>query len=319
MKSFLCAAAVWLAFLAPAGAELAQANAAENAAPSFTRFVEDETGARLQTGVGSYINKDGVRVDLIGAVHIADKAYYERLNARFTRYEVLLYEMVGESFETRKKWKAQGPKGMSKEDKDIQQKETVAGKDLQWLHPMYETMEKALGLTGQVDGIDYTKPNFVHADMTLRQFSAMQHKKNESFFSLWWKSVVVQMEHPEVMPDQPGLVKIMEILCRKDSTTEMKRLAGRMFGNIEGLLSGLESEDGTVILTERNRVALDVLKQQIALGKKNLALFYGAAHLQDMDKRLRAMGFTPVGHEWFNAWSLPPEPKEVSEGNGPQK
>src|SRR5580704_14254 len=111
MKKFLCAGGVCLAFLVSAGAEAPQTNAPEKPSPSFTRFVEDPTGAHLQTGVASYINKDGVRVDLIGAVHIADKAYYDRLNARFTRYEVLLYEMVGESFETRKKWKAQGPSG----------------------------------------------------------------------------------------------------------------------------------------------------------------------------------------------------------------
>src|SRR6267154_1756313 len=103
MKKLLSAGVLWLAFLLPAGAEPQEAKAQEKA--KFTRFVEDETGARLQTGVHSYRNKDGVAVDLIGAIHIADKAYYTKLNARFTRYDAMLYEMVGESFEQRKKWK----------------------------------------------------------------------------------------------------------------------------------------------------------------------------------------------------------------------
>ena len=50
---------------------------------------------------------------------------------------------------------------------------------------------KALGLTGQMNGIDYRRKNFVHADMTARQFAAMQRQKNESFLTLWWRSILV--------------------------------------------------------------------------------------------------------------------------------
>lgn len=316
MKKLLAAGALSLALLIPVRAEVPETKPADKV--TFTRFVEDETGARLQTGVHSYRNKDGVKVDLIGAIHIADKAYYKKLNGRFTRYDAMLYEMVGESFATRQRWKAEAERA-SKEDSETMEKESTASKNLQWLHPLYETMEKSLGLSGQLNGIDYGAPNFVHADMTMRQFTAMQHKKNESFLSLWWKTVVVQMDHPEAAPEQPGLLKIMEILCRKDSTTELKRIMGRMFGSVDNMLSGMESDGGSVIITERNRVALAVLAKQIALGKKNLAIFYGAAHLIDMDQRLRAMGFEEVGSEWFTAWDLPPPPVEAPAGAPVQK
>ena len=33
-------------------------------------------------------------VDLIGAVHIGDIAYYDELNKQFTQYDALLYELV---------------------------------------------------------------------------------------------------------------------------------------------------------------------------------------------------------------------------------
>ena len=33
---------------------------------SFIRLVESDTGSRLQTGIASYTNADGVKVDLIG-------------------------------------------------------------------------------------------------------------------------------------------------------------------------------------------------------------------------------------------------------------
>ena len=35
-----------------------------------------------------------VEVDLIGAVHIGDIAYYQQLNERFKQYDALLYELV---------------------------------------------------------------------------------------------------------------------------------------------------------------------------------------------------------------------------------
>ncbi|RYD33419.1 MAG: hypothetical protein EOP87_11005, partial [Verrucomicrobiaceae bacterium] len=49
------------------------------AEPEFIRVEEDAKAARLQTGVTRY-QKDGAVVDLIGAVHIGDRAYYQDLN-----------------------------------------------------------------------------------------------------------------------------------------------------------------------------------------------------------------------------------------------
>ena len=46
-------------------------------------------------------------------------------------------------------------------------------------------------------------------------------------------------------------------------------------------------EDGSAIITDRNKKALVVLKKEIADGKKKIGIFYGAGHLSDMDKRLR--------------------------------
>lgn len=76
-------------------------------------------------------------------------------------------------------------------------------------------------------------------------------------------------------------------------------------------MTGMESGDGTVIVSERNKVALRVLQQQIKAGKQHLAIFYGAAHLPDMEKRLLAMGFTLQKDEWVTAWDLPPPPPPV--------
>src|SRR5687768_15113098 len=43
----------------------------------FLRFEDDPTGGgTLQTSIVRYANDDGATVDLIGAVHVGDRAYY---------------------------------------------------------------------------------------------------------------------------------------------------------------------------------------------------------------------------------------------------
>jgi hypothetical protein len=55
-----------------------------------------------------------------------------------------------------------------------------------------------------------------------------------------------------------------------------------------------------------------VLDQTIAQGKKNISIFYGAAHLPDMGSRLRERGFTPVQTQWQTAWDLTIRPDQPS-------
>ena len=63
-------------------------------APEFIRVEETETATHLQTAVVRF-TKGEASVELVGAVHIADKKYYEALNQRFEGYEALLFEGIG--------------------------------------------------------------------------------------------------------------------------------------------------------------------------------------------------------------------------------
>ena len=283
-----------IALLLPAACCRLAADERKPDPPDYVRFVEDEKGARLQTAVARFEDGKGATVDLIGAVHIADKAYYDTLNSRFKAYETVLYELVGGEFKDRPK--ASKPDGASR---------------LQWVGWLHETMRNSLALTSQIDGIDYKAKNFVHADMGTGEFFGTQQTKGESFLGLFFKAWTAQMSLAADgdLPDQPGLAKVLEILCRKDSPTELKRLVGREFDQVEKLMAGVEAGGGTVIIGERNRVALEVLDRILAQGRTKIAIFYGAAHLPDMEKRLHSKGFKKRTIEWMTAWDLPPAPK----------
>ncbi|MFN0075320.1 MAG: hypothetical protein ACKVY0_02485 [Prosthecobacter sp.] len=259
----------------------------------FIRFVEEETSDSLQTAVVSYESPQKVKVDLVGAIHIADKAYFDALNIRFKGYEAVLYELVGPAIEERNK-----PEVMKEAQK------------LQWVGQLQAMMKDALKLTGQLEGIDYNAKNFVHADMNMSQFTKTQDQKQESFLTLYLKASQAQKAANEkrgVSSDAAGMVMLLKVLTMKDSSTELKRMIAQEFDSVEDIMAGIESGDGTVLVGERNRVALEVMDQQIASGKKHLAIFYGAAHLADMEQRLLKKGWKRTQINWLKAWDLPRE------------
>jgi len=49
---------------------------------------------------------------------------------------------------------------------------------------------------------------------------------------------------------------------------------------------------------------IEVLQEQMAAGKRKLAIFYGAGHLLDLDQRLIDLKFKRTGHEWLTAWEI---------------
>ncbi len=259
----------------------------------FIRFIEEEKSDSLQTAVVSYESPQKVKVDLVGAIHIADKAYFEALNTRFKSYEAVLYELVGPSIEERKK-----PEVMKEAQK------------LQWVGQLQTMMKDALKLTGQLEGIDYQAKNFVHADMNMSQFTKTQDKKQESFLTLYLKASQAQKAANEkrgVSSDAAGMIMLLKIMTMKDSSTELKRMIAQEFDSVEDIMAGIESGDGTVLVGERNRIALEVMNKEITAGKKRLAIFYGAAHLADMEQRLLKQGFKRTQIEWLKAWDLPKE------------
>ena len=72
------------------------------------RCDENEQPLALETAIVRFRDKSqGLTVDLVGAIHIADKAYYDALNRRFKTYEAVLYELVAREdppYETVDRW-----------------------------------------------------------------------------------------------------------------------------------------------------------------------------------------------------------------------
>lgn len=288
-------------------------------AEGFIRVDEDEKAARLQTAVTRY-EKDGATVDLIGAVHIADKAYYETLTARFVKYEVLLFEMIGgERFAAGKnvvqteRVTAPEPEAASQEElpeiatlpaPEPVEPDTPAPKtqDLSGLHKIYDTVCRYLHLTGQVDSIDYTTPNFVHADLTNDEFFQLQAERGESLIGFALKAA-----KSDDTKKQPDTFKLLRAII-SGSPDLVKLAIVHTLGEGDDQIAAFAGE--SVIITDRNIRCLDVMNREITAGRKNLGIFYGAAHFPDMEKRLLDLGFKRTRQEWLTAWDIPKPAKK---------
>ena len=98
----------------------------------------------LETAVVTYRNDQGARVDLVAAIHVGDRAYFDALNRMFAGYDAVLYEVVK-------------PAGM-----EVPAPGERADNPVSSLQRFIKDM---LGLEFQLDQVDYRAKNFVHADL----------------------------------------------------------------------------------------------------------------------------------------------------------
>lgn len=248
----------------------------------FLRFVDDHHGGgKLETAIATYQNEAGVKVHLVAAVHIADQSYYDGLNKTFKGYDAVLYEMV--------KPRNAAPPRPGEE------------RSTSFITVIQRFMKDTLDLKFQLDQIDYTAPNFVHADLDYETFEKMEEERGESIWTLMLQQMIKQMANPPENQPEIGLPELLNALTSPDRARQLKLLLGRQFGDIEAQMSGF---GGTVLITERNKACFKVLDREIADGKKNLGIFYGAGHMGDMEQRMLARGFHRTGTEWRTAWNL---------------
>jgi hypothetical protein len=103
-------------------------------------------------------------------------------------------------------------------------------------------------------------------------------------------------------------VELLTALFSDDRPRKLKIVMAKQLSETESLLVSFGGENGSVLISERNKIAMKVLKEQLAAGKKKLAIFYGAGHLTDMDRRLRQdFNLQPTEITWLTAWDLRPK------------
>jgi hypothetical protein len=230
-------------------------------------------------------------------VHLADAAYFKTLNERLKTYDAVLYEMVG------------GPHRPDKttpgEDAPPAEEEVGSVRQLQQLAKAF------FGLEYQLDAIDYTAPNFVHADVDWREMETLMKARNETLMTLFTRAM--SLPEDAALPGIPADDAAAEAMMRRlfnavitGDSAGLKRTLAPFLSEAENLIAQLEGEDGTVLVRERNRVVLEKFAElRRERGAGTYAIFYGAGHMPDFEQRLLDEGFTKGETTWLDAWTIP--------------
>lgn len=289
----------------PAAAEKADAKS-----DGFLRVLRDskDRAVAMQTAVVHYVpkkaGKDKLSVDLIGAVHVGDADYYRQLNKLFEQYDAVLYELVA-------------PQGTR-----------VPREGARSSHPvgmLQHGMTGVLDLAYQLNSIDYHQDNLVHADMSPADFSKSMTDRGESLLSMVFRMMGYGLAQQSKTGGSSVDARLLSAMWSKNRPLALKRIMAEQFEDLEGAMGAFDSpQGGSTLITERNKVALDVLRQQIGEGKKKLAIFYGAGHLPDMEKRLEAdFNLRREQTRWLTAWDMhepaDESPKEAAKETSPSK
>lgn len=282
----------------------------------FIRVNRDEKGEpiAMETSIVRLQSKDDdgkkLTVDLVSAVHVGEKSYYDNLNKRFESYDAVLYELVAPEG-------TRIPKGGKKTNGNA-------------LSAVQNGLKDLLELEYQLTGIDYTKKNLVHADMSPEDFAKSMEKRGESMWTILMQMAAAEQARQKTQKPAgkgerywsvalrglaeglfPGVkvnpeeTKLMMALMDRNRALKLRRVLADQFEDMETMMAAFNGPNGSTLITERNKAALEVLKREIGKGHKNIAIFYGGGHMPDFEKRLVEDYDLKRGEvEWLEAWDL---------------
>lgn len=238
--------------------------------------------------------RDLIVVDFVGAVHLGEKQYYDDLNKRFTSYQGVLFELVSD--------------GENLPEMGGQAGESILG-------TVQRVFSDLLGLSFQLDQVNYRANNFIHADLSPAELQDVMITRGESLPQLLMKIFKLSTD-PKLKRDLEsnrykggGLDGVNPLLILLRGPTQEDRIKIRRFiaqGLVgsDAMMKVLHGENGFSLITDRNSKVMAVLDRETALGKRTIAIFYGVGHLPDLHKRLIEQGYQLTKIEWLNAWNM---------------
>lgn len=243
--------------------------------------------------------KGGPRVALVGVVHIAEKSFFREVMQVLERNDVVLYE---------------GVKGKDQDASTFQQKSKEGENPIRDLQGK---LAKWFDLAFQLDEIEYTRPHFVHADATPKELGIeMPSKDGETETG----DGEAEKETAPMIPGLPGaggqdpmaMIKSLgplldQMMANPASRNMMKRTFAQVMGSgrVDQMMTQVMPGMSEVLLTRRNKIVVTRLAEQLKKDVDSIAVFYGAAHNGDLEKRMiEELGYKRAGAKWYRAWHL---------------
>jgi len=266
-------------------------------ASKFLRITQDakHKPLALETAVVRYqstaANKE-LTVDLVSVVHFGERSYYDKLNKQFEDYDAVLYELVA-------------PRGTR-----IPKAGRKATDNPLLLVQKIATL--VLDLELQTDRIDYTPKNFIHADLSPNDIAESIRKRGDDNLTLFLKIAadLISQQNREATKAakqraEEANIDILSLFTEPTGASKLKRLLAEQLAALESPEGALGGTMNTILIRDRNKAVMEVLHKELNAGKKKIAIFYGAGHMSDFERRLGAdYSLRPVSTQWLTAWDL---------------
>lgn len=242
---------------------------------------------------------------LSGVSHIGDSNYYKLVQDHLDAQTRVLYEGIS-------------PGQGEPEERVASSSATEVGRSDQAAHHLQSGLARALGLVFQMEAIDYRRPAFKNSDLSfgeLRQILQRQETSKPAASAgaaQSFESLVRTMQGGSAWsPLIQGALNFVSASPRLQSLSRLLliELLGRIEGE-PGRIQGLPPDMRDlleVLVQRRNDKVIEDLKMELArLGKgpgRSVSLFYGAAHMPDLEARLRKdFGYQPAEDLWLAAF-----------------
>jgi len=239
---------------------------------------------------------------LAGVAHLGTPEYYQELQTFLDATPLVLYEGIG------------GNRPEFREERD--HSDSLQG-----------SLAHALGLKFQLEAIHYNRPNFTNSDVTLEQLRDLLRPAATN------GTANASAEEPEQFKQLVGLMdgsSLFGALAR--GMVSLVRTSPRLKAAVKVMLvevlgtagNELDQAGGLpaswrhlmqVLIDERNKVVVADVRAATNARRpvKSVAVFYGAGHMIDLERRLQAeLGFRPVTNRWLTAFSVNPQDSGLS-------
>jgi hypothetical protein len=289
---------------------------------SYIRYTPIRKGrSALEVAVKTFSNPEKTKfVTLAGAVHIADQRYYSELQKILDDHDVVLFEGVGSvSEEDLSQWQPPSPEVREEElagERHSSQKfrkSEVASLD--FLTTLQTSIGQFLNLTFQKDGINYARSWWKAADVSIEELQTLMEEKGASFLDIMTLSQNKEMEQQVNQILASAVRNFATVLLGKPLDVAGKETLGELLSSQMALMDPThKKEDGKatslpkimeVLIVCRNDKVFQCIQDVLHVPSiQTIAVFYGAGHNGDLEKRLKELNYSLHQEEWLIAWDI---------------
>jgi hypothetical protein len=242
---------------------------------------------------------------LTGVSHLGDQEYYDALQQHLDKVDLVLFEGIGDSRREDKSSHSGAKPAAQKPNDDPPE-------DLS--HSLQSRMASALGLKFQLEAMDYDRANFQSCDLSVTELrdlfsqnadASEKPSGGQNFENLldimqgnsFWSGVL------RLGLGMLGSSPIFQAMAKVTLIETLYEIQGDP-GNIQGLPPDVH-DLLKVLIEKRNQKVVDDIQQLPSKHLKTVAVFYGAGHMPDLEKRLRnQLHYRPARDIWFTAISV---------------